>query len=100
MATNTIKVTARYADNSTKTFSLVGVPDQEMSPAVVEGKLNAYNDIWGYQLPDGTYKTNVEGFETYIAAMSSVFISTNGAAIVSLESAQLVTEEEVPIYNG
>ena len=100
MATNTIKVTARFADNSTRTFNLVGVPDQEIITANIERKLNAYNDAWGWQLPDGTPKADLTGYTEYVAAMSSVFISTNGAALVSLVSAQVVSEEEVPIYNG
>lgn len=101
MATvNTIKVTAKFADSSTRTYSLVGVPQQEMSPEAVRRKLNAYNDIWGLKLPDGAYKADVTDYEEYIAAMSSVFVSAEGAALVSLVSAQLVTEEEVTIYNG
>lgn len=100
MATNTIKVTARFSDNTNRTFTLTGVPNQEIIPHVIEEKLNAYNDIWGWQLPDDTEKADVTGYEEYIAAMSSVFISTNGAALVSLVSAQIISEEEVPIYNG
>ena len=100
MATNTIKITARFADNTTRTFNLVGVPDQETNPDTIEAKLNAYNDAWGWQLSAGTPKANITGYEEYVGAMSSVFISTDGAALVSLVSAQVVSEEEVPIYNG
>ena len=41
MATNTIKITARFEDNTTRTYSLAGVPDQELNPANMEAKLNA-----------------------------------------------------------
>lgn len=98
--TNTIKVTAKFADNSTRTFNLVGVPQQEMMPEVLEAKLNAYNDAWGWQLPDGAQKADISGYTEYVAAMSSVFVSSEGAALVSLVSGQMIVEEEVTIFNG
>lgn len=97
---NTIKVTARYADRTTRTFSLNGVPNQELNPTSIEAKMNAYNDQWGWQLPAGAQIADVTGYEEYIGALSSILISTGGASVVSLESAQLINETEVPIYNG
>ena len=100
MATNTIKITARFEDNTTRTFNLVGVPNQDINPDLIEAKLNAYNDAWGWQLPAGTPIANISGYEEYVGAMSSVFISTDGEPLVSLVSAQVVSEQEVPIYDG
>lgn len=100
MATNTIKYVARYDDHSTRTFTIADVPNSEFVPEKVEAKMNAYNDIWGWQLPDGTSKESVTGYEDYIAAMPEVFISTGGASLVSLESATLIQETEEVIYSG
>ena len=100
MATNTIKITARFEDNTTRTYSLAGVPDQELNPANMEAKLNAYNDAWKWSLPSGAAMATLTGYEDYVGAMSSVLISTGGASIVSLVSATFVSEEEVTIYNG
>lgn len=101
MATNTIKVTVAYSDQSTKTYALPGVTLQDFNPAIVKAKINAYNVIWGCKLPDGTTVADVSGYETYIAAMRDILISADGEGIpVSIQSAQLVSEEEVTIYNG
>ena len=99
MAT-TIKYTARFADNSTRTFTLQGVTIQDANPVTIKGRMNAYNEIWGWALPQDATKINVEGYEEYINAMRETFISTEGAEIVSLESAIVIDEEEVPIFNG
>lgn len=98
MATNTIKVTARFEDNTTRTYSFVGVPNQELNPANMEAKLNAYNDAWGWSLPSGAETATLTGYEDYVGAMSSVLISADGAPLVSLVSATFVSEEEVTIY--
>ena len=100
MATNTIKVTARFEDNTSRTYSLVGVPDQELNPTNMTAKLNAYNDAWNWSLPSGADIATLTGYEEYVGAMSSVLISAGGAPIVSLVSATFVSEEEVTIYNG
>lgn len=100
MATNSIKYTMRFADKSTKTYDLVGVPNQEIIPDDIIAKMNAYNDAWGWAIPVEAEIATITGYEEYVGAMSSVFISANGAALVSLESAQVISEEEVTIYNG
>lgn len=100
MATNTIKVKCAYADGTERTYSLVGVTTQDLNPTTLEAKINAYNSEWGLKIPTTAPKAEITGYEEYVRAMKEIFISSDGAELVSLVSATTVSEEEVLIFNG
>lgn len=94
MSSNSLKVGMSFEDITSRTYTMSGLTEEELSPAVIKLKIQAVNKALG-----GDSSVPEEAI-TYAQNMQKTFISNGGASMLRIVSAKTISEEEEVIYSG